>query len=353
MSELPEPLTPSDCDLRDFPFMPLEVRRLRDSDLAANEDPEACWAAVLLWCASWHQLPAASLPDDDRVLANLAGYGRVVAAWRKVRAGALRGFVKCADGRLYHPVAAEKANESWISKLRRRWTTECARVRKVNQRGGTEEAPEFGAYVQAVSPETVRFRPDIFGSMSRVTPPDRPGGQPRDEGGVSRDCPEGNGIQGTGIGISLPERALSAQPPRDLAKEAWDRGVALLTSQGRSKPASARSFIGQLLRDYRLDPADLLPSIVRAESLKTPDPQAYLRQAAKALGDRKGKGVPEPVEPAAEWSPTRWRLAVDNWQATGEWGASMGPRPDEPGCLAPVNLLPSATVIPLQLRSAQ
>ena len=51
-SELPSPLTPPDCDLRDFPFMPLDVVRLRDSDLAATESAEAFRSAVLLWCAS-------------------------------------------------------------------------------------------------------------------------------------------------------------------------------------------------------------------------------------------------------------------------------------------------------------
>lgn len=111
------PLTPADCDLQDFQYMPLDVRRLRDSDLAAMESPEACWAAVLLWSASWHQVPAGSLPDDDRVLANLAGYGRVVKEWQRVKDGALRGWVKCEDGRLYHPVVAEKALEAWDSKL--------------------------------------------------------------------------------------------------------------------------------------------------------------------------------------------------------------------------------------------
>jgi hypothetical protein len=30
------PLTPSDCDLTDFAFMPLDVARLRDSELASN-----------------------------------------------------------------------------------------------------------------------------------------------------------------------------------------------------------------------------------------------------------------------------------------------------------------------------
>lgn len=116
MPEAVAPLTPPDCDLRDFAFMPLDVVRLRDSDLVAMESAEAFRAAVMLWCASWHQLPAASLPDDDRVLANLAGYGRVVKEWQKERDGALRGWVKCSDGRLYHPVVAEKAIEAWREK---------------------------------------------------------------------------------------------------------------------------------------------------------------------------------------------------------------------------------------------
>jgi hypothetical protein len=111
------PLTAHDCDLQDFPFMPLQVARLRDSDLAATEHPEACWYAVLLWAASWHQVPAASLPDDEMVLTRLCGLGRDVKTFRKHRAGALRGFVTCSDGRLYHPVVAEQANAAWKEKL--------------------------------------------------------------------------------------------------------------------------------------------------------------------------------------------------------------------------------------------
>lgn len=108
-----EPLTPPDCDLRDFAFMPLDVVRLRDSDIAALTSGDEFRCAVLLWCASWHQVPAASLPDDDVILAKLAGFGRVVREWQKLREGALRGWIKCSDGRLYHPVVAEKAHDAW------------------------------------------------------------------------------------------------------------------------------------------------------------------------------------------------------------------------------------------------
>jgi len=138
---LPAPLTPSECNLQDFAFMPLDVARLRDSDMAAYESPEACWAAVLLWSAAWHQVPAASLPDDDRFLAKAAGYGRVVKEWMNVREGALHGWIKCDDGRLYHPVVAQKAMESWRAKLHHAWKKECDRIRKANKQRESEGKP--------------------------------------------------------------------------------------------------------------------------------------------------------------------------------------------------------------------
>lgn len=105
--QLPAPLTPPDCNLRGLPFMPLHTERLLDSDMMALSSGEEFKIALRLWCKSWNQEPAASLPDDDRILAHLAG--KELSAWRKVRGMALRGFVKCSDGRLYHPVIAEEA----------------------------------------------------------------------------------------------------------------------------------------------------------------------------------------------------------------------------------------------------
>ncbi len=153
MNPLPQPLTPADCDLRDFKFMPLDVVRLRDSDIATVSEGDEFRCAVLLWCASWHQVPAASLPDDDKLLAQYAGFGRVVKEWVRVRNGALRGWVKCSDGRLYHPVVAEKANESWLAKLRQRLKTECGRIKKHNERHGTKiPFPDFDDWLAAGCP---------------------------------------------------------------------------------------------------------------------------------------------------------------------------------------------------------
>lgn len=112
----PDPLVPAEVDLRDYQFMPLDVVRLRDSRIVDEVTGDEFRAAVLLWCSAWHQVPAGSLPDDDAQLAKFAGYGRVIKEWLRRKAGALHGFVLCNDGRLYHPVIAEKAIDAWAGR---------------------------------------------------------------------------------------------------------------------------------------------------------------------------------------------------------------------------------------------
>lgn len=110
------PFTPPGCDVRSLPFMPLEPRRLLDSDLFLLSTGAEFKAAVALWCWSWTQVPAASIPDDERVYAKVAGLSLV--EWREVAAMALRGWVACGDGRLYHAVVAEKALRAWVERLK-------------------------------------------------------------------------------------------------------------------------------------------------------------------------------------------------------------------------------------------
>lgn len=107
---LPDPLTPHDCDLTRLRWMPLDVERVIDSDTFGLSTGDEFKTAFRLWAKSWKQVPAASLPNDDRLLAHLAGLE--LSTWRKRKAIALRGWILCSDGRLYHPVIAEKAIES-------------------------------------------------------------------------------------------------------------------------------------------------------------------------------------------------------------------------------------------------
>lgn len=114
------PLTPPETDLRDFPYLPIDIARLFGSEFHARSDDASWRAGVTLWLKSFHQVPAASLPDDDIALTRLAELGRDFRTWGKIKGHALRGWLRCDDGRLYHPVVAEKALEAWVEKLGQR-----------------------------------------------------------------------------------------------------------------------------------------------------------------------------------------------------------------------------------------
>ena len=119
MNDAPAPLTPPDCDLRDFPRMMIDIPRLFASSFnaTASRSPLAWMIGHKLWYRSWHQVPAASLPDDDDALCHLAEMGFDLKTFRKIRDVAMRGWVKCSDGRLYHHAVAGIALEAWIEKL--------------------------------------------------------------------------------------------------------------------------------------------------------------------------------------------------------------------------------------------
>lgn len=107
-------LTPIECDVSNFPFMPLDIDRLLNSETWILGDDSEKVASLTLWLKSWSQIPAASIPNNDKMLAHLSGMG---SKWKKVKEHALRGWVDGGDGRLYHHVVAEKALEAWIEKL--------------------------------------------------------------------------------------------------------------------------------------------------------------------------------------------------------------------------------------------
>lgn len=228
-----EPLTPPDCDLRDFAFMPLDAARLLDSDMFALSTGEEFKAAIALWCKAWVQVPAASLPDDDRVLAYLSGAG---TRWKKIKAMALRGFVKCSDGRLYHCIVAEKANEAWAKKQSYR-----ARSKKGNEKR--------------------------WGSLKDDN---------NDPSGIAKGLLEPPKGQGEGQGDVPLDKSNGAAPTSD--KVFWDGAKAFI---GGSNPGA---LIGKWIREHGQD--ETARAITAAQLERAVDPKSFvigaLRKGAKA-----------------------------------------------------------------------
>ena len=290
------PIVPADVDLQDFQYMPLDVRRLRDSDLAALESPESCWAAVLLWSASWHQVPAASLPDDDRVLANLAGYGRVVKEWQRVREGALRGWIKCDDGRLYHPVVAEKALEAWDSKLHHAHGKLKERLRKSN--GKDAQQPTFEEWISA-------GRPNDWPQLSIGIPMEASktsAGKKESSGGI----PPENALKGEGEGKGYvnpnPNSVSSTTQPEDVRQPpAGTRkgavcGLLRKAGMADAAPHYLTDEVWETILAKRTD--EEIVEVARAKMAARPGQRTGLKYIAPAL-----LADPEPITPNARASP--------------------------------------------------
>lgn len=137
--DLPQPLTPADCDLRGLEWMPLYGHRLFASDFDAHASDAEFRAAMTLWWAAWNQVPGASLPDDEVALCRLAGLGRDLDSWRRLRERALHGFVRCADGRLYHRALSALALPAWDRRQKDRKRKERWKERSV-ERGQNADA---------------------------------------------------------------------------------------------------------------------------------------------------------------------------------------------------------------------
>ncbi len=141
MAELPPPIVSAEVDLRGMEYMPLKGDILFKSTTWLKGSHEARSAALRLWWHSFaHEVPAASLPDDDQLLAEYAGYGEVVKAWLKIKPQAMRGWLKCDDGRLYHKIVAELALEAWKGRVKNR-----EKVRKWREKKAAESPSGNGA----------------------------------------------------------------------------------------------------------------------------------------------------------------------------------------------------------------
>jgi hypothetical protein len=174
----PPPPIPSDVDLRDFRFMPLDVVQLQNSETWAMADGWTAKALVNLWTKAWHQVPAGSLPDNDDLLRTWAN----VLDWESVRVVALRGFIKCSDGRLYHRIICQKALDAWNERKRfrraakARWkhkkTKDATHHQRTSNAHATQDRQQHATHMQGrgtgTGTGTKRNRKSAAGAASAV-----------------------------------------------------------------------------------------------------------------------------------------------------------------------------------------
>ncbi len=319
MTDLPAPLTPADCDLRGYEFMPLFGDVLFASATWISAKPEAKVAALRLW---WHayakEVPAASLPDDDTLLSEYAGYGVAVASWRKVRAAALRGWFKCSDGRLYHKTVAKIALESWSGRKENRAENDRKRKEREDRSRLFADLAERGV----TPPWNIKTGDLRDLHRKHVTATGHGDGV---TGGVTGDA---DVTAREGEDRESKDKALRASVERvfDALWAEWPD----VARKRHTKP-DCRDAIRRQIRDGG-DPDAIIAAGKAhvAERISKPETvKGIVRWLANGLW--KNWAPAEGAKPET----ADWAFRLDYWRTERAWPAQWGPNPTEPGFLGP------------------
>lgn len=231
---LPAPLLPASVDLRGLDYMPLFGNHLFGSEFNAAASDGEWRAALTLWWAAWNQVPAGSLPDDDAALCRLADLGRDVKTWKKLRARAIHGFVKCSDGRLYHEFLCQQAEIAWDKRCKERDRKAAWRAQQDAKKAGQAPPKDVPATGTKTGTET---------GTGQVQDADVPAdGKGRD--GTGRD-----GIEIPSVAKATDGDAVSLAKIADPDEIILGYGVPLLTGAGATD-RNARSFLGGLRKHH-------------------------------------------------------------------------------------------------------
>lgn len=262
---LPQPLTPPECDLSGYDWFPLKHKRLTRSAWWIRASDRAKALNIDLWCAAYQEVPAASLPDDDVALSDLAGFGRRdVAAWLEVKEEVLACWTLCADGRWYHPTLAEVACEAWASRLETIQQREADRERKRQKRaGGSPGASDGLPEPSDGCPSDVQRTEGGNPSENALKGQDKTGHREADASLSPRQGAQGGGAKG---GVS---KGGGADGEGVVGDAAWRETQALygdLVAKGRGSPMQAKSAWLRLADDERR----ALPAAIRAYAAAKP-----------------------------------------------------------------------------------
>ncbi len=136
--------------------------------------------------------------------------------------------------------------------------------------------------------------------------------------------------------MALEERAPeppapSSEPVLDDKHWLFNEGLAWISKEVGKAPEKLRSQLGRWLRDAGNDATLVRRAIEEAQRERVADPVAWL---IKVLPLRIREGRAKTMT-----DDERWDVRVKVYADTGVWPFEFGPKPDQPKCQAPVEIL--------------
>lgn len=280
-----DPPIPADADLRSVRWFKLDIVSLLNSDFMQLANPEEFKAAFLLWTKSIHQVPAGSLPNDEAILAMLAGgYDHRRKPWQRIRQMALHGWDLCSDGRLYHQAVAGTVQDILSAVQVRAQVTDPlnaqeaakakgkARQQKFRDNQRAKRAMEKARTQQGDEPSPVTDMTTLTPVTLRVTPPVTPVTSPIKE----EDREEDKEIHNDNAAVTLRVTPLSVTPETPLPDE---------------EESSSPSREGALCKKLRALGVRAAPHMVVVQEMCARHADEHILDAAEIALEKKGAGI--------------------------------------------------------------
>jgi hypothetical protein len=247
-----------------------------------------------------------------------------VKRWRKVRGVALRGWVKCADGRLYHRVVAEKALTAWIDKLAQRKASDAGNAKR--WKTVSDEPAIVAALVLAadmltrINPQAAVLRAAKV-RKNRVPPGVPPGREDGPTGSPTRTSdhiPEHSqqNEKRTDLSVSslrsdTAEAAETADEWSDPDRKAlFAGGVAWLAKATERDRKAVKTIVGRWLKLTGDDAAAVLKQVRAARDGSVIDPVAWIEKSLQAPAASAADAAPDWAARAKYFKHSGWR---DEW----------------------------------------
>jgi len=314
MNDLPEPPYLPDTKDKGWRFE-IDLQQVQQSDTWALASAEIRPWLLMLWVASWQQVPCGSLPSDDRVIA--ARIGMPFESFNDAKDVLMRGWWLARDGRLYHKTITERVI-AMLDRKKAERDRQAAYRATLKARKSADDAPA------AVTPES----PDEASSSDVVTRDKR-----ETNASVTREYDTGTGT-GTGTSTSLKPNTLKplsgrpddgAQESVAESKQAEPEQPGLPGMDASAEPAEPRPDVEAELISYlnekasrSFEPVESNRKLVRARLAEGATPEKI-----RAVIDAKVAEWQDDTKMARYMQPATLFNATKFAQYVGALGARM------------------------------
>ena len=239
-------------DLSSMTYMPLMIKEFVASRLVNGVKSIYSINNLALCASAFHQVPAGSVPDDDIEIATMSGFRGSDEEFQQAKAVILRGFIKHADNRWYHPFVVRRSIEIWDKNehQRERYRSQTEKANEARRRAAAERREMRGYQGRRdgqADQDAYRDYPPVPAPAPDMAPGDVP--MPREAAGTTVFQGLGASASAQATGAEIPPMLTPVKQMSESEAYAYVNGYQNGFSNGRVCDIDGQSIDGDVTYD--------------------------------------------------------------------------------------------------------